>query len=201
MSDLVVFANRDDLDPVIHAAVLHAQFETIHPFGDGNGRLGRVLVSWLLARRLDVRVPPPVSVLIARDPGGYLSGLYQFRKGDLDEYMRWFAAVVERAGDASVVLGDRIRTLLAAWQERVGDLRSDAVARAVIELLPEHPALNSAVVAASLDVSSRAARTALAVLAERGILQPLDVRSPARGRPVQWWIAPELLDLVGAWAS
>ncbi len=60
MADLLRFAARHDLDPVTHAAVLHAQFETIHPFADGNGRIGRVVVGWLLARRLRVEVPPPV---------------------------------------------------------------------------------------------------------------------------------------------
>ena len=75
MDDLVTFTNSAEPDVVTQAAVSHAQFETIHPYGDGNGRIGRLLVLWTLARRLDVSVPPPTSVLIARDPGGYLSGL------------------------------------------------------------------------------------------------------------------------------
>ena len=47
------------LDPVTQAAVVHAQFETIHPYGDGNGRLGQVLISWPLARRPEVACPRP----------------------------------------------------------------------------------------------------------------------------------------------
>ena len=82
MTDLVAYANRTDVDPVSQAAVIHAQFETIHPYGDGNGRIGRILVGWILVRRQQVVVPPPVSVSMARDVGGYLSGLYQFREGD-----------------------------------------------------------------------------------------------------------------------
>jgi len=50
MDDLVRYANREDIDPITQAAVAHAQFETIHPYADGNGRIGRVLVGWLLAR-------------------------------------------------------------------------------------------------------------------------------------------------------
>jgi Fic family protein len=201
MRDLVTFANRRDLDPITQAAVVHAQFETIHPYGDGNGRLGRVLISWLLARRVEVVLPPPVSVLIARDPGGYLSGLYQFRDGSLDAYVGWFAEIVARAGEASIVLGDRIRGLLAEWLERVGDLRADAAAVRMVEVLPEHPVLNSALVTERLGVSERAARSGLESLAQHGVVSPVDVRASGAGRPRQWWVARELLDLVGAWAD
>lgn len=68
MRDLVRAANTSKLDPVTLAAVVHAQFEAIHSYGDG--RLGRVLIGWILARRTGVAVPPPVSVVIARTPAG-----------------------------------------------------------------------------------------------------------------------------------
>lgn len=201
MADLVAFANRADVDPVAQAAVLHAQFETIHPYGDGNGRLGRILVSWLLARRLDVALPPPVSVLIARDPGGYLSGLHQFREGSLDAYVGWFGDVVMRAGDASVILGERIRDLLTEWEGRAADLRSDAAARRLVAVLPEHPVLTSRVAAEALGISERGARNALQALADRSILMPSEMRRPTPGRPSSWWVATELLRIVGTWAS
>jgi Fic family protein len=200
MADLVTFANRTDVDPVTQAAALHAQFETIHPYGDGNGRLGRVLISWLLARRLEVALPPPVSVLIARDPGGYLSGLYQFRDGSLDAYVGWFAELTTRAGDASVVLGDRIQDLLADWDQRVSDLRADAAARALLRVLPEHPVINAEVAAARLDVSVKTGRNALIALGDRGIVTPTSVELLAPGRPRMWWLAGELLDRVNDWS-
>jgi Fic family protein len=201
MRDLVAFANRVDLDPVTQAAMLHGQFETIHPYGDGNGRLGRVLISWLLARRIDVVLPPPVSVLIARDPGGYLSGLYQFRDGSLDAYVRWFADVVARAGEASIALGLRVRELLGIWEERVSDLRADAAARRSIPLLPEHPVIDGKTLSHRLGVSVRSATGALTVLAGRGIVAPIAAPRSGPGRPHSWWMAPELLDLVTAWAG
>jgi len=61
MDDLLAYVNRDDVDAVTQAAVAHAQFESIHPYADGNGRIGRVLVAWILVRRLELAVPPPVS--------------------------------------------------------------------------------------------------------------------------------------------
>jgi Fic family protein len=69
MDDLVAFANAEWVVPVTQAAVAHAQFEIIHPYGDGNGRIGRILIGWVLAHRIGITVPPPVSVFIARDPG------------------------------------------------------------------------------------------------------------------------------------
>ncbi|MCU1401003.1 MAG: uncharacterized protein JWN62_4112 [Acidimicrobiales bacterium] len=59
IDDLVAFVNRDDIDPIAQAAISHAQFELIHPFGDGNGRVGRILIAWILTRRLALVTPPP----------------------------------------------------------------------------------------------------------------------------------------------
>jgi Fic family protein len=201
MGDLLAFVNRTDLDPVAQAAVAHAQFEAIHPYGDGNGRIGRVLVLWVLARRLGVAVPPPVSVLIARDPGGYLSGLYRFGTGEVDPWVGWFADVVRRAGEAAVAWADEVAAVVAAWREQMGDVRSDSAARAVLDELPGHPVVSAAVVAERLGVSERAARSALATLGERGIVEPFAVRAARAGRPRQWWVARDLVDLTARWTG
>lgn len=84
MDDLLVFIAREDLDAVTQAAVAHAQFETIHPFADGNGRIGRVMIGWMLCHRLGLRYPPPISLQMARDVGGYQAGLTLFRQDQVD---------------------------------------------------------------------------------------------------------------------
>ena len=200
VQDLVAFVNRDDIDAVTHAAIAHAQFETIHPYGDGNGRVGRLLVLWVLARRLEVTVPPPTSVLIARDAGGYLSGLHWFRTGDIDRWVGWFAGVVESGGQAALEWADDVDALMQGWRARVDDLRADAAARKIIELLPAHPVVSSALVARELGVSDTAARAALDVLGSRGILEPYRVEEQRPGRPRRWWLARGVADLVGGWA-
>lgn len=200
MVDLIAFANRTDVDAVTQAAVTHAQFEVIHPYGDGNGRVGRVLIGWVLTRRLRLVSPPPVSVRIAADRGGYLSGLTMFRLGDVDPWVHWFAAMVGDAGDATVNLVRAVGALQATWQDRLSDVRADSAAHRLIAVLPEYPVLSAATAARALGTSERASRTALETLAARGIVAPFRRASLPAGRPRRWWVAAELLDLVTAWS-
>jgi len=198
MDDLVVFMNAHDVDAVTQAAVGHAQFETIHPYGDGNGRIGRLLVLWALRRRLAVAVPPPTSVVIARDPGGYLSGLHWFRSGEEARWVTWFADVVSRSATAALEWADEVDALMAAWRVRLADLRSDAAARAIAEILPAHPVVTAATSAEFAGVSYTAARAAIEQLHARGIVEPYAVIAVGPGRPPTWWLAKELADLVRA---
>src|SRR5438034_1038975 len=76
LNDLSSFSNSDDLPAVVQAAIAHAQFETIHPFVDGNGRIGRALIHLILRRRgLAVRVVLPVSLALATWSNDYIAGL------------------------------------------------------------------------------------------------------------------------------
>jgi Fic family protein len=200
MGDLVAFVNAESVDPVTQAAVAHAQFETIHPYGDGNGRIGRILIGWILAHRIGIAIPPPVSVFIARDPGGYLAGLTRFRLGELDPWVDWLAADLVSSSEATQGLLERTEQLLVEWGGRIDDLRADATARRVLSILVEHPVVSSDLVAARVEVSERAARAALTMLADRGILEPYD-RPPARpGRPRRFWIAADIITLVTSWS-
>ena len=200
LADLVIFANRTDIDPVTQAAAAHAQFEIVHPYADGNGRIGRVLVSWILARRLNLVSPPPLSVRIALDRGGYLAGLTLFRLGEVDPWVAWFAEVVAGAGEASITLVRSVTDLQALWLERLAGARTDAAARRVVALLPEHPVLTAAVIATALGVSERTGRSALDALADVGIVEPFEPAHRGPGRPRRWWVASELIALVEGWS-
>jgi len=200
MDDLIVFANRKDIDAVTQAAVAHAQFELIHPYADGNGRVGRILIAYLLTRRLNLTTPPPVSVRIATDRGGYLSGLTLFRLGQADPWVAWFAETVQGSGEATSNLVQAVATLIERWQERIADVRADAVSHRVLALLPAHPVIGGEIVARELGVSERAARTALDTLQAHDILEPFASTHREPGRPRRWWVASELLALVNAWS-
>ncbi|MGI8775791.1 MAG: Fic family protein [Acidimicrobiales bacterium] len=200
MRDLLRFTNTSRVDPVTAAAIVHAQFETIHPYGDGNGRLGRVLIGWVLARRVGVAVPPPVSVVIARDSGGYLSGLTRWRRGDVAGWIGWIAESISRSAEQVVDLIAYVDDLARRWEALVADVRADATAHRLLELVPRHLVVTAPMVADLLGVSAPTARDAIATLAARGILEPLDLRPVKPGRPVQWWMAGELLSVVSRWS-
>jgi Fic family protein len=201
MEDLVAFANTGSADPVTQAGALHAQFEAIHPYGDGNGRVGRLLVPWTLSRRTGTAVPPPVSVLISRDVGGYLAGLYDFRSGQVDRWVGWFAGVVCGSAEAAAAVVGALDRLIGEWKARLSGLRRDALALRLVDLLPAHPVVSSSVVAAELAVSERTARRALVELAEAGIVRPYEPARRRPGRPEHWWLAGELIEAVTGWLA
>ena len=88
LRDLAAFCNEDALPPLVQAAVAHAQFETVHPFEDGNGRTGRALIQVVLRRRkLALAFVPPVSVILAREKDRYINGLTLFREDHMDEWL------------------------------------------------------------------------------------------------------------------
>ena len=203
LDDLVAYANDDTVDPVAQAAVAHAQFEIIHPFADGNGRVGRVLVAWILTRRLSLVTPPPVSVAMAADVGGYAAGLTLFRLGQLDRWVSWFADAVGAGGRAQRRLVEEVDAMRAAWRARLAArpgraLRSDAAAWRVLDLLPRHLLLTSDVVGAALEVTPKAAIAALRQVAEAGVLVEYGTVSRGRGQPAKLYVSTELLGLAGA---
>jgi len=206
VDDLVRYANRNELDPVSQAAIAHAQFEIIHPFADGNGRVGRVLIAWILVRRLALVTPPPVSARIAADVGGYGSGLVLFRMGDYDAWVRWFAEAVSGAGRAQQELVASVERLQREWRERLSAprqgtrrVRSDAAVWRALDLLPRHLVLTGPVVASEIGVPLKSANAALRGLVDAGILvEHGTVPGSGRGRPSRLYTSAELLGLTGS---
>lgn len=204
LTDLVAYLNRNDVDPVAQAAVAHAQFEVIHPFADGNGRVGRILVGWILTRRLGLLTPPPVSTAIAADVGGYTASLTQYRLGEHNSWIGWFARAVSGAGQAQHALVQQVATIQHGWEQALRNragrpVRSDAVAWRVLGLLPRRLVLTSSLVAAELGVTSKAASDALGALTCAGILTEHGTAArTGAGRPARLFVSVELLALAGS---
>ena len=195
IDDLCVFCNDDTLPPLLQAAIAHAQFETIHPFGDGNGRTGRALVQVVLRRRgLAPAFVPPISVVLARRRASYIEGLTLFREDRLAEWVTIFAtATTEAAGLANDYRG-RVADLQDVWRERLrahSDPRADAAAWAIIDALPAHPIVTVAVGVAATGRTRPAVNNGIAELESAGVLIPLGTSRRNRS-----WEADGLLDLI-----
>lgn len=197
VADLVAFINRDDLPGVAQAAIAHAQFETIHPFLDGNGRVGRCLIHVILRRRgIAPRFVPPVSVVLAARTNQYVGGLEAYRRGQVAEWCASFAGACERAAQLSVELAETIRELQATWYERAGRPRRDSAAARTITLLPAQPITSAATTRAAIGASHRRALEGLKMLAEAGV-----VRQISEGDYGRQFAADELFGLIESFES
>ena len=117
MRDLVAFINRNDLPTLAQAAIAHAQFETIHPFIDGNGRVGRCLIHTVLARRqLASRMLVPVSLVLAAYGDQYIQGLVDFREGHIDQWCGTFASAARLAIDGTARFEEELATMITRWR-------------------------------------------------------------------------------------
>lgn len=181
MDDLVRFLARDDLPVLIHAALAHAQLETIHPFTDGNGRTGRALVHALLhGKGLLTTLTPPLSAGLLRELDAYIAALTAFRAGDARPIVE---AMAQAARYAAVTGGALIRDLgaeLEEARERLAGLRPQAVGWRLLPLLVGQPVIDAAAVRRALGVADASAQRALAQLTEAGVLQ--ERTGAARGR-------------------
>jgi Fic family protein len=146
LEDLCDFMDRDDISPVVQAAIAHAQFETIHPFGDGNGRVGRCLIQVIFRRRgLAPRYIPPVSVVLGANKDAYIAGLEGFREGEVDGWVLQFSRAVESAAEQARSFSEDVTELQTKWRGELGKVRSDAAVLPLIELLPKFPVITAAV--------------------------------------------------------
>ena len=171
LDDLCRFMNRDDVPPLQQAAVAHAQFELIHPFGDGNGRVGRCLVHVLLRRRgVAPRYVPPISLVLGANKDAYIAGLQDFRTGHVDRWVKQFARAVEIAAARARVFSADVKSLQDEWRESLGSIRSDAAVLPLIEVLPKYPVITAAVGETEIGRSRPATIGALARLEEAGAL-------------------------------
>jgi Fic family protein len=195
LQDLVSFVSRDDIPAVVQAAVAHAQFETIHPFGDGNGRIGRCLIHVIFCRRsLTPLFVPPVSVVLAASARRYIAGLVDFREGRADDWIGTFADALTASAAATRSLWEQIGELLRDLLRRAGSPRSDSVARKIIIGLPAQPIVSAETAADRYSVTPTAARAALNRLQDRHVLVPTRV---GRRRDREW-ISEELFELLDA---
>ncbi len=186
LKDLCSFCNEDSLPAVAQAAIAHAQFETIHPFVDGNGRTGRALIHLVLRRRgLASRVLVPVSLVLATWARDYVEGLTAYRyRGPatsraahegINLWIARFAAACTRAVADAVAFEARIARIEVGWRERLGSVREGSALDLLVRALPGAPLFTATGAAALIDRSFVAANEAIARLLDAGIVRQVSM--------------------------
>ncbi|MEV0802126.1 Fic family protein [Kribbella sp. NPDC050281] len=200
LADLMTFVRESRLPVLAKTAIAHAQFETIHPFADGNGRTGRALIHLILrADGLITRTVPPVSLSLATHAMQYVEALTAFRhvgrattakaRSAANPWLRMFAMACSHATAEAARFEQTAAELKSTWRERAAPVRGGSAADLLIDALPAAPVLTLAAAAQLVDRSQQATNQGLARLVEAGILREI-----TDGRRNRVYEAPELID-------
>ena len=192
LEDLCRFIARKDIAPIVQAAIVHAQFENIHPFADGNGRAGRALIHTVLRRGGEaVNYVPPISLVLGATQRSYVAGFGEFSSGDVSGWCDLFVAATERAAKEAERMASTIDDRQAEWLQRLGNPRRDAVVRQLIANLPGQPVIDVAAGSKLTGRSHVTVNNGLLQMEDAGIIRKLNEKKWGRA-----WECDELLDLV-----
>lgn len=195
LEDLCAFMNRDDLPTIAAAAIAHAQFETIHPFADGNGRVGRCLIHVMLRRRgLAPSYVPPISLILATNQSAYVRGLTSYRDYTEEGVAGWvavFSQATRTSAREAEGLERDMELLQDSWRSRAAVRRRGSAADKIVATLPAQPVLDVKTAAQEAGVVYEAARLAMAQLEGAGIVR--QIGSKRRDRLFE---APEVFALL-----
>ncbi|UYM07747.1 Fic family protein [Solicola gregarius] len=192
MADLTSFMNRDDMPPVAQAALAHGQFEAIHPFPDGNGRIGRGLIAAILRRRGVARqVVVPVAATMLADVDAYFDALVAYRRGAAGTLVAYLATAAANATGEASISAERLGAMPQTWRDLVRP-RANSSAAKLIDGLVTNPVINAP--AAQRITGSATPRTYQAIerLSEAGVLREITGRSRSRV-----WVASDVVTEIG----
>ncbi len=196
IADLVAFMKRDDLPVLAQAVIAHAQFETIHPFADGNGRTGRALLQAILrAKELTRHVAIPISAGLLTDTEQYFAALTAYRNGEVETLILKFCEASLGAVRNARKLVDDIEDIRNSWNDKVA-VRSGASAWRLLNALLEQPIVDSRYVQHALEVSAPSADKAITHLCDVGILKQV-----SDGRRSRRWAANDVLRALDSFAT
>lgn len=185
MSDLEKYLNSDDsLDPLIQAALIHYQFETIHPFLDGNGRVGRLLITlFLMEKHLLSRPVLYVSYFLKINRIEYYDRMTQVRvSGDYEQWVIFFLEALSNSANDAIQTIDKLTTLhnksLSLFDDLSKRLKTNVLK--VFNYIESNPIIDIQKTAISLEMSYNTASKIVSLLVEKGILQQTDKSGKAR---------------------
>jgi Fic family protein len=167
--------DEESLPDLLHCGVVHAQFETIHPFLDGNGRVGRLLITLLLCYRQVLQQPLLyISLYLRRHRQEYYDRLTAIRdRGDWEGWLRFFLRGVLETADEATRTAQSIVALREQHRSLLQEKKMGANAFRLIDVLFEHPIVNSILIRDSLEIAPGTAQSLLARFCELGILREI----------------------------
>ena len=188
MADLTGFASRDDMSPVAQAAIAHAQFEAIHAFTDGNGRVGRGLIAVVLRRRGVTRsIVVPVASAMLADVDAYFESLISYREGDAEGMVAYLAGAAATAAQEARVSAQILDALPARWTSTVRPRANSSAERLLADLLT-NPVLDAKTAARITGSALPRTYEAINRLVDHGVLR--EVTGAARSRV---WVADDVM--------
>jgi len=190
LDDLIAFSNRDDVEPVTQAAIAHAQFESIHPFTDGNGRIGRALIGAILRRRgVTPHTVLPVASALAADATHYFSLLTAYRTGKAEPIVTDLALCVETAAREARGTARAFARYEEAWRRQAAP-RAGSAADQMLPVLLSLPVFTIEQLVDELgDIPERSVYRGVQALEEAHVVEAVTER--VRGRA---YAAMDVLD-------
>jgi Fic family protein len=199
LTDLAAFCNDTSLPPVAHAAIAHAQFETIHPFVDGNGRTGRAIIHVMLRRRgLTKSWCPPVSLVLATLKDDYIKALDGYHSrldadspeaiSGVDSWVSFFAKACERSVSDAMLFEERVSALQEDWRQRLAPVRRGSSVDLLIDALPRTVVITVNEAAKILGRSFPAANAAIDEMVKAKVLRQVSI-----GKRNRAFEAPEVI--------
>ncbi|WP_419918764.1 Fic family protein [Candidatus Poriferisocius sp.] len=208
LADLVNYLRSEDHSPLLQAAVAHAQFETIHPFGDGNGRAGRAVLYGVLKQRCAANgMMPPISLALSGNRGAYLDSLAEFqtyvgaahdpgRSAALVRWLEVLATAVHQSSVAVVGYQKAIEVLQRHWRAAVGGRRGRSAISAIIDHLPTNPSVTAKTLSEATGFSERRCADALRRLKAVGVVKDRTV-----GPSLRVYEADKIFDVFAVMSS
>lgn len=193
IDDLVAFIARDDLPALAQIAVAHAQFETIHPFPDGNGRTGRVIVQRMLRRSglsREALLPLSAGLLSAIDE--YFAALKAYQHGEVEPILTAFVDAAFAAMGNAKELADDLVEISARWRDEI-KARRDSKVWLALDACIARPAVTAPMLGDLLGTTPATVYRLIGQLEEAGVL-----RQNSKARRNRVWLVGDVIDAVEA---
>ncbi|MFT4245102.1 MAG: Fic family protein [Micrococcaceae bacterium] len=157
LDDLIAYSKETDVNPIVKSAIVHAQFETIHPFIDGNGRTGRTLIHKVLRQEDILRaVTLPISAGLLHNINGYLEALQSYQAGNPVPIVEQLVEALELAVSIAQRISEQVEEVLDGWKVNIKGSSKASIWK-LLPLLVGQPVVNAKFVAENLGISVRAA--------------------------------------------